>query len=109
MPSILQDVRYAFRQVRHAPGYAVSVVVVLALGIGANAAMFTVLEGTLFRPLPYSRSSELVRIEATNAQGATSWPFVADILVWRGRAPSLSQIAYYYSTQAYLRSQKGEQ
>jgi hypothetical protein len=109
MHSLLQDIRYAVRQMRHAPGFALSVVVVLALGIGANAAMFTVLEGTLFRPLPYGRSSELVRIEATNAQGATSWPFVADILVWRERVHTLSQIAYYYSTQAYLRSQNGEQ
>ncbi len=109
MHSLLQDIRYAVRQMRHAPGFALSVVVVLALGIGANAAMFTVLEGTLFRPLSYGRSSELVRIEATNAQGVTSWPFVADILVWRERAHTLSQIAYYYTTQAYIRSQNGEQ
>ncbi len=109
MHSILQDVRYAFRQVRHAPGFAVSVVIVLALGIGANAAMFTVLEGTLFRPLAYSRPGELVRVNATNKQGTASWPFVADILVWRERARTLSQIAYYYSAKAYLRSETSEQ
>ncbi len=109
MHSLLQDIRYAVRQIRHAPGFATSVVIVLALGIGANAAMFTVLNGTLFRPLAYSRPGELVRINATNAQGTASWPFVADIQVWRQRAHTLSQIAYYYSVGAYLRSQNGEQ
>ena len=109
MHTLAQDLRYALRQMRHAPGFALSVVVVLALGIGANAAMFTVLNGTLFRPLAYSRPGELVRVNATNAQGTASWPFIADIMVWRERARTLSQIAYYYSSEAYLRSQDGEQ
>src|SRR5271156_6495090 len=109
MQTLLQDLRYALRQMRHAPGFALSVVVVLALGLGANAAMYTVLEGTLFRPLPYDRAGELVRVNATNAQGTPSWPFVADILVWREQARTLSQIAYYYSSEVHLRSKNGEQ
>jgi len=109
MHSILQDLRYALRQMRHAPGFAISVVAVLALGIGANAAMFTVLNGTLFRPLAYNRPGELVRVTAINQQGTPSWPFVADILAWRERAHSLNQIAYYYSAKAYLRSESAEQ
>lgn len=48
---LLQDFRYALRQMRRAPGFSLGVIAVLALGIGANAAMFTVLERTLFRPL----------------------------------------------------------
>jgi predicted permease len=109
MSSFLQDLRYALRQMRHAPGFALSVVAVLALGIGANAAMFTVLNGTLFRPLVYSRPGELVRVNATNAQGTSAWVSVADILVWRERARTVSRIAYYDSTQAYLRSKDSEQ
>jgi predicted permease len=109
MSSFLQDLRYALRQMRQAPGFAVSVVVVLALGIGANAAMFTVLDGTLFRPLAYSRPGELVRMNATNAQGASAWVSVADILVWRARARTLSRIAYFDSSRAYLRSKDSEQ
>jgi predicted permease len=109
MSSFLQDLRYALRRMRHAPGFAVSVVVVLALGIGANAAMFTVLNGTLFRPLAYSRPGELVRVNATNAQGTSAWVSVADILVWRERARTVSQIAYFDSNQGYLRSKDSEQ
>jgi predicted permease len=89
---------------RHAPGFTVSVIVVLALGIGANAAMFTVLNGTLFRPLAYSRPGELLRVNAINAQGTSAWVSVPDILVWRERARALGQIAYYDTNKAYLRS-----
>jgi predicted permease len=109
MHSILQDIRYALRQMRHAPGFSLSVVLVLALGIGANAAMFTVLEGTLFRPLPYSKPGELVRLKTTDAKGSPSWSFLADILEWRQRTHTLSQIAYYEVGQAYLRSASAEQ
>ncbi len=51
MRALLQDLRYALRQMRHALAFSISVILVLALGIGANAAIFTVLEATLFRPL----------------------------------------------------------
>ena len=64
MTTLLQDLRYALRQMRHAPGFTFSVVLVLALGIGANAAMFTVLEATIFRPLPYHDSAALMRFDA---------------------------------------------
>jgi predicted permease len=94
---------------RHAPLFAASVIVVLALGIGANAAMFTVLNGTLFRPLAYERPGELVRVNATNAQGTSAWVSVPDILVWRERARSVSRIAYFDSNKAYLRSRDAEQ
>ena len=96
MRSFSQDIRYALRQMRHARGFALSVIVVLALGIGANAAMFTVLEGTLFRPLPYSNAGELVRLKPTDAKGNASWSFLADILEWR-HAHTLSDVAYYQS------------
>jgi predicted permease len=109
MHSLLQDIRYALRQMRHAPGFALSVVVVLALGIGANAAMFTVLNGTLFRPLPYGKAGELVLLKATNSQGTPSWSYVADIQVWQQRARTLTQFAYYESGAAYLRSASAEQ
>jgi predicted permease len=102
---LLQDLRYAFRQMQRAPGFALSVVIVLALGIGANAAMFTVLEGTLFRPLAYTKPGQLVQLNTFDPHGAPFWRRLADLLVWRERTHTLSQIAYYNARSSYLLSQ----
>jgi len=56
----LQDVRFAWRSLMRAPGFSAVAVLTLALGIGANVAMFTVLNGVLFRPLPFRDSDRLV-------------------------------------------------
>jgi len=109
MRALLQDLRYALRQMRHAPGFSISVIVVLALGIGANAAMFTVLEGTLFRPLPYRAANDVLRLKNTNAQGVEGWSNVADIAVWQARTHTLSGIAYYDVSAAYIDSGGSEQ
>jgi putative ABC transport system permease protein len=63
MQSITQDVRYALRLLRKSPGFAVTVVAVLALGIGANIAVFTLLNGILLRPLPYTHPDRVVTVE----------------------------------------------
>jgi len=59
---VLHDVRYALRQLRRAPGFAVTVVVTLALGLGAAVAMYTVVDRVLLRPLPYRDAGSLVQI-----------------------------------------------
>ena len=63
MRSILQDVRYALRQLRKSPGFTFTAVAVLALGIGANIAVFTVLNGILLRPLPYAHSGRILTVQ----------------------------------------------
>jgi predicted permease len=63
MRSIWQDVRYALRQLRKSPGFAFTAVTVLALGIGANIAVFTILNGILLRPLPYAHSDRIVTVK----------------------------------------------
>jgi len=68
MRSILQDLRYALRQLRNSPGFATAAVAVLALGLGANIAVFTVLDGILLRPLPYAQSDRIVEIKGAGSE-----------------------------------------
>ena len=62
MSSLIQDVRYALRQLRKSPGFALTVVITLALGIGANTAIFTLVHGILLRTLPVGDPAQLYRI-----------------------------------------------
>lgn len=66
--SVIQDIRYALRQLRHAPGFAFTVILVLALGIGANIAVFTLVSGILLRPLPYASPARLVEVKLDSSR-----------------------------------------
>ena len=67
LESFLQDVRYALRQMRKAPGFTLTAVLTLALGIGANTVIYILVDSILLRPLPFSQQDRLMRITATTA------------------------------------------
>ena len=94
---IMQDVRYALRGLWLRPAFAFIVVAMLALGIGINAAVFSVLRAVLLKPLPYSEPHRLVQIWETNPlrnwTQATVAP--ANLVDWRARSRSFAGIAYY--------------
>lgn len=76
MPGMLQDFRYALRQLRKSPGFTLTVVVTLALGIGATTAVFSLIEGILLRPLSFPDSEDLV-IVGDHVGGGLSTPVTA--------------------------------
>src|SRR4029077_6395366 len=81
MTGLAQEVRYALRQLRKSPGFATVTVVTLALGIGANTAIFSVVNGVLLNPLPFHDASRIVSLfEATPnfVKGSISYPNFLD-------------------------------
>ena len=92
--SILRDLRYALRTLAAKPGFTVVALATLALGIGANTAMFSVVHATLFRAPPVDEPDELVAVFTTSRRGfprsSTSYP---DFLDYRDRSTRLADLA----------------
>ena len=97
----LQDIRYGARMLRKNPGFTVVAVLTLALGIGANTAIFSVVNATLLQPLPFSEPDRIVWIREKN-HGAVA---PANFLDWRRQNHVFSDISAYVSWGANLAAQ----
>ncbi len=78
---VFQDMRYALRQMRRAPGFAATVVVTLALGVGVATAVFCVIDAVILKPLPYAQPDQIVDVQTTSRSGyqqPASWPGYED-------------------------------
>ncbi|MGH7633711.1 MAG: ABC transporter permease, partial [Gemmatimonadaceae bacterium] len=83
MDNLMQDVRYAFRTLRRSPGFVAVALICLAMGIGANTAIFSVLDAALLRALPYPRSEQLVALREQTAKGNTPAVGYPNFVDWR--------------------------
>ncbi len=94
MTTVFQDVRYALRVLLRQPGFAVIVVLTLAVGLAANAAVFALMDGLLFRPVPAADFDGMVQIFSTNvAQGRDRGDISApDLFDWKERATSFERL-----------------
>ena len=95
MDTVLQDIRYALRQLRTRPGFTIAVVLTLALGIGANTAVFSVVNAVLLKPLTYQRPDQLAIVWEQNAKRNVPFNVVnpRNYLDWQARQTSFSQLA----------------
>ena len=99
MHAFLQDLRYGLRIMRKSPGFTAVALIVLALGIGGNTAIFSIVNGVLLQPLPYPQADQLVFIRS--AEPSRGIPPVvasyADYLDWKQQAHSFSNMGTYVS------------
>src|SRR6266481_2070263 len=99
MDSLVQDLRYAFRVLHKSPGFTAIALVTLALGIGANTAVFSVVNAVLLRPLPYQDAGRLMALyEKRPAENRVRNPIsLPDFLDWQAGAKSFSAMALFES------------
>ncbi len=95
MQNLVLDIRYALRQLRKSPGFAVTAILTLALGLGAVTAMLAVVSSVLVRPLDYPNAKRLYLLSASEKRSVESVSWLNYLDARRGLAPAFSAIAAY--------------
>ncbi|HEX3746881.1 MAG TPA: ABC transporter permease [Bryobacteraceae bacterium] len=95
METLIADIRHALRVLRQSPGFALTAITVLALGIGASTAIFSVVNAVLLEPLPFPDSGRVVLLMNSSPQGNFPAASVPKYNVWRRQTQVLSDIAAY--------------
>src|ERR1700757_2648398 len=108
MNTLLQDLRYSLRLLRKSPGFATAAVLTLALGMGANTVMFSVLNTVLLRPLPYPQPDRLGQIWETDSHLDSVHSVISpyDFVDWRSQSQSFESMSTYNFDSAVLTGQK---
>jgi putative ABC transport system permease protein len=109
METLLQDLRYAVRMLLKAPSFSIVATIALALGIGANTAIFSVVNAVLLRPLPFANADRLMVLSETDSArgqqlGAVSYPNFAD---WRDQNHVFERMASYHNND-FIMTGRGE-
>lgn len=99
---LLQDLRWALRRLSRAPGFALATVAILALGIGASTALFSIADAVVFRPLPFPQPERLVWIDETTPEGDRFSVSLANLLDWRRASDAFSGLAAFELRNAAL-------
>src|SRR5215216_3558923 len=97
-----QDLRYGARQLAKNPGFAAAAILTLGLGIGANTAIFSVVNAVLLRPLPFAEPERLVWLWDTQPQLPTAPASLPDFLDWKGQNQSFEHLAAFQSGSMFL-------
>jgi len=96
--TLIQDIRFALRVLRKNPGFALVAILVLAIGIGANTAIFSVVDTVLLRPLPYPNAERLVFIENVFQQAGHTPMTYTQYQFWRDQHQLFDQVVTYFSS-----------
>jgi predicted permease len=98
MPTLLRDLHYAVRQLRKSPGFAITAILTLALGVGANVVVFSVLNALILKPLNVPQSQSLYNVE--HKEHGSYFQSYPDYVDYRDRNRTFSGMAAYYMTSA---------
>src|SRR5512143_2291773 len=107
MTALLRDLRYALRAFAKAPGFTVTVIATLALGIGANTAIFSLINTTFLSRLPYADPDRLAVVRARTGSSDDQQVSYPDFLDWRAQQDVFSRLAFFRPERARLRTSVG--